>query len=187
MRSGESILRPRTAGTASSTTPNDAAARSCSAFRKQMGGDGRAIDSDLPRKNFCAMRRGRLLRFMKRRRQSLDGELRRKHGRADPERPGSGLARVVGLGYAGMSAGPAVIGAVASHTGLRIALAIPLVLALWIAVAAPAISKANAGTGVRDVKAPAFPDGGAAVNFPRRRGDRPQEGESGTGGTIRSG
>lgn len=108
-------------------------------------------------------------------------------GRADPERPGSGLARVVGLGYAGMSAGPAVIGAVASHTGLRIALAIPLVLALWIAVAAPAISKANAGTGVRDVKAPAFPDGGAAVNFPLRRGDRPQEGESGTGGTIRSG
>jgi fucose permease len=73
-------------------------------------------------------------------------------GRADPERPGSGLARVVGLGYAGMSAGPAVIGAVASHTGLRVALAIPLVLALWIVVAAPAISKANAGASVRDVK-----------------------------------
>lgn len=73
-------------------------------------------------------------------------------GRADPERPGSGLARVVGLGYAGMSAGPAVIGAVASHTGLRVALAIPLILALWIVVAAPAISKANAGAGVRDVK-----------------------------------
>jgi fucose permease len=73
-------------------------------------------------------------------------------GRADPERPGSGLARVVGLGYAGMSAGPAVIGAVASRTGLRVALAIPLVLALWIVVAAPAISKANAGASVRDVK-----------------------------------
>ena len=29
---------------------------------------------------------------------------------------------------------------------------IPLVLALWIVVAAPAISKANAGAGVRDVK-----------------------------------
>lgn len=30
-------------------------------------------------------------------------------GRADPDRPGSGLARVVGLGYTGMAAGPAII------------------------------------------------------------------------------
>ena len=47
-------------------------------------------------------------------------------GRADPERPGSGLAKVVGLGYAGMAAGPAVIGAVASRIGLHLALVIPL-------------------------------------------------------------
>ena len=60
-------------------------------------------------------------------------------GRADPERPGSGLARVVGLGYAGMSAGPAVIGAVASRIGLHLALFIPLGLAAWIAVAASAL------------------------------------------------
>lgn len=91
-------------------------------------------------------------------------------GRADPERPGSGLARVVGLGYAGISAGPAVIGAVASHAGLRVALAIPLVLALWIAVAAPVIARADASSSPADAG-----------------GNGPQEGEAGAGGTIRSG
>jgi fucose permease len=60
-------------------------------------------------------------------------------GRADPARPGSGLAKVVGLGYAGMAAGPAVIGAIASHVGLRLAFGIPVLLALWIAVAAPVL------------------------------------------------
>jgi fucose permease len=60
-------------------------------------------------------------------------------GRADPVRPGSGLAKVVGLGYAGMAAGPAVIGAIASHVGLRLAFGIPVLLALWIAVAAPVL------------------------------------------------
>ena len=57
-------------------------------------------------------------------------------GRADPERPGSGLARVVGLGYTGMAAGPALIGLVADQIGLHLALLIPLALAAWIAVAA---------------------------------------------------
>jgi MFS family permease len=64
-------------------------------------------------------------------------------GRADPERPGSGLARVVGLGYAGMSAGPAVIGAVASRIGLHLALFIPVALAAWLAIAAPALGRAG--------------------------------------------
>jgi fucose permease len=60
-------------------------------------------------------------------------------GRADPFRPGSGLARVVGLGYTGMAGGPAIIGLVANNIGLRLALLIPLALAAWIAVAAPAL------------------------------------------------
>jgi len=55
-------------------------------------------------------------------------------------RPGSGLAKVVGFGYAGMTAGPAVIGALASRIGLHAALTVPAVLALWIAVAAPALT-----------------------------------------------
>jgi len=61
-------------------------------------------------------------------------------GRADPARPGSGLAKVVGLGYAGLAAGPAVIGAVASRVGLHWALAIPVLLSLWIAVDATALA-----------------------------------------------
>jgi MFS family permease len=60
-------------------------------------------------------------------------------GRADPFRPGSGLARVVGLGYTGMAAGPALIGLVADKIGLHLALVIPLALVAWIAVAAPVL------------------------------------------------
>ena len=67
-------------------------------------------------------------------------------GRADPERPGSGLAKVVGLGYAGLAAGPAVIGAVAGRIGLHLALCIPLALAAWIAVAAPVLRTRQSGT-----------------------------------------
>lgn len=60
-------------------------------------------------------------------------------GRADPERPGSGLGKVVGMGYAGQTAGPAVIGALATLIGLRLAFSITIVLAALIAVAAPAL------------------------------------------------
>ncbi len=77
-------------------------------------------------------------------------------GRADPERPGSGLARVVGLGYTGMAAGPAIIGLVANQIGLHLALVILVVLAAWIAVAASA-AEGNHGT-VRDK--PDIPDRG---------------------------
>jgi fucose permease len=60
-------------------------------------------------------------------------------GRADPFRPGSGLAKVVGLGYTGMAAGPAIIGVIASKIGLHLALFIPVALSAWIAVAASAL------------------------------------------------
>jgi MFS family permease len=65
-------------------------------------------------------------------------------GRADPARPGSGLAKVVGFGYTGMAAGPAVIGLVAGRIGLRLALAILVVLASWIAVGARALTPRGA-------------------------------------------
>jgi hypothetical protein len=61
-------------------------------------------------------------------------------GRADPVRPGRGLARVVGLSYLGLAGGPVVIGACASLTGLPLALGIPVVLAGWIAVSASALA-----------------------------------------------
>lgn len=57
-------------------------------------------------------------------------------GHADPARPGHGLARVVGISYLGMVGGPAVIGAVASLTGLPLALGIPVLLALCVAALA---------------------------------------------------
>jgi fucose permease len=61
-------------------------------------------------------------------------------GRADPIRPGRGLARVVGLGYLGLAGGPVVIGACAGLTGLRVALGIPVVLCVWVAVSARALA-----------------------------------------------
>ena len=73
-------------------------------------------------------------------------------GQADPARPGHGLARVVGVSYLGMVGGPAVIGGAASLVGLRLALAIPVVLALCVAalawvLAVPAAAVVTAGTG----------------------------------------
>jgi hypothetical protein len=65
-------------------------------------------------------------------------------GRANPARPGSGLAKVVGLGYAGLAAGPAVIGAAASQVGLHRALGIPVLLTLWIAVGAAVLAPRGA-------------------------------------------
>lgn len=61
-------------------------------------------------------------------------------GRADPVHPGRGLARVVGLGYLGLAGGPVVIGACASRIGLPLALGIPVVLVLWVAVSARALA-----------------------------------------------
>ena len=61
-------------------------------------------------------------------------------GRADPVSPGRGLARVVGLGYLGLAGGPVVIGACASLIGLPLALGIPVLLVLWVAVSARALA-----------------------------------------------
>jgi len=91
-------------------------------------------------------------------------------GRADRARPGSGLAKVVGLGYAGLAAGPAVIGAVASRVGLHRALGIPVLLTLWIAVGAAVLAPrrgerdgGGGGTGPFRIKGR-----GASVNRHRR-------------------
>ncbi|MBB2914416.1 putative MFS family arabinose efflux permease [Streptosporangium becharense] len=57
-------------------------------------------------------------------------------GRRDPARAGRALARVASLGYAGFLAGPVLIGGVAELLGLPRALAVPALLALFVAVAA---------------------------------------------------
>jgi len=57
-------------------------------------------------------------------------------GGAEPDRPASGIARVAGAGYAGLLAGPPLIGGLAAVVGLRWALVLPLALALTIAAGA---------------------------------------------------
>jgi hypothetical protein len=62
-------------------------------------------------------------------------------GNVETGRSESGIARVAGAGYLGLLAGPVIIGTCASVVGLRLALAVPAVLALCLAaggrVAAP--------------------------------------------------
>ena len=55
-------------------------------------------------------------------------------GNVDPARPAVGIARVAGFGYAGLLAGPVLIGGLATGLGLQRALVVPLLLALAIAV-----------------------------------------------------
>lgn len=60
-------------------------------------------------------------------------------GHRDPAQAGRALARVASVGYAGFLLGPVVIGQAAELTGLPRALAIPALLALLVALAAPAL------------------------------------------------
>ncbi len=60
-------------------------------------------------------------------------------GNRDPGRSGRDLAQVSTLAYSGLLAGPVVIGFTAHWVGLGAALGIPAVLALFIAVSAPAL------------------------------------------------
>jgi MFS family permease len=57
-------------------------------------------------------------------------------GNSRPDQPAQGIARVAGFGYAGMLGGPVLIGGLATAFGLRWALALPVLLALAIAVGA---------------------------------------------------
>ncbi|WP_248963276.1 MFS transporter [Sphaerisporangium perillae] len=60
-------------------------------------------------------------------------------GNRDPARAGQALARVATLGYLGFLTGPVLIGAASELLGLPRALAIPAMLALFVALAAPAV------------------------------------------------
>ncbi|WP_066368488.1 MFS transporter [Herbidospora mongoliensis] len=60
-------------------------------------------------------------------------------GHRDPATSGRALARVASLGYAGLLAGPVLIGGLAELTGLPFALGVPAVMALFVALAAGAL------------------------------------------------
>lgn len=66
-------------------------------------------------------------------------------GSRDPARAGEAIARVASLGFVGFIVGPIVIGGVAELVGLPVALAIPVVLVLAVALAAPALRPAAPG------------------------------------------
>jgi MFS family permease len=55
-------------------------------------------------------------------------------GNIETSRSGTGIARVAGGGYLGMLSGPVLIGSCASLIGLRLALGIPVVLSVLIAI-----------------------------------------------------
>ncbi|MET7424587.1 MFS transporter [Dactylosporangium sp. NPDC005555] len=60
-------------------------------------------------------------------------------GDRNPDAAGRALARVVGLGYLGFLLGPVLIGAASTVAGLPGALAIPVVLSLFVAASATAL------------------------------------------------
>ncbi|MEV0564835.1 MFS transporter [Dactylosporangium sp. NPDC050588] len=64
-------------------------------------------------------------------------------GDRNPDAAGRALARVVGLGYLGFLLGPVLIGAASTVTGLPGALAIPVVLSLFVAATATALRPAS--------------------------------------------
>lgn len=64
-------------------------------------------------------------------------------GSRDPARAGEAIARVASLGFLGFIIGPILIGGASSLVGLPAALAIPVVLVLAVAVAAPALRPAR--------------------------------------------
>jgi predicted MFS family arabinose efflux permease len=60
-------------------------------------------------------------------------------GHRDPARAGQAISRVASLGYAGFLSGPVLIGGAAELVGLPTALAVPAVLALFVALTASAL------------------------------------------------
>ena len=64
-------------------------------------------------------------------------------GHRNPQRPAQAIARVASIGWLGFFAGPVLIGGAAEVFGLPIALSIPVLLALLVAVAAGALRPAR--------------------------------------------
>ena len=65
-------------------------------------------------------------------------------GHRNPGRPAQAIARVASIGWLGFFAGPVLIGGAAEAVGLPVALVIPVLLALLVALAAGALRPARA-------------------------------------------
>ena len=66
-------------------------------------------------------------------------------GNVAASRSGRGIAGVAGIGYLGLLGGPVAIGAFASLVGLRLALAVPVVLMLFVALGGGAAARRPPG------------------------------------------
>jgi MFS family permease len=64
-------------------------------------------------------------------------------GHRNPQRPAQAIARVASIGWLGFFAGPVLIGGAAQAFGLAVALSIPVLLALLVALAAGALRPAR--------------------------------------------
>ena len=61
------------------------------------------------------------------------------------------MSRVVGAGYVGALAGPALIGLLAGRVGLNLAFVLPLLVCILAIVVAPVVTSLSVpGTGVKD-------------------------------------
>jgi hypothetical protein len=67
------------------------------------------------------------------------------------------VSRVVGAGYVGRLAGPALVGAVAGWVGLNLAFALPLIFCVVAVVVAPIVSGASARRSEPDARADRYP------------------------------
>jgi MFS family permease len=76
-------------------------------------------------------------------------------GHSDPAAAATNVARVAGLGYLGMLAGPAVIGALTHVMPLNVALALPLVFCVIAALSAPTLRTGTTTTTDTAEKVPA--------------------------------
>jgi MFS family permease len=68
-------------------------------------------------------------------------------GNVTASRSGRGIARVAGIGYLGLLGGPVAIGACASLVGLRLALGVPVVLMLCVALGGGAAAPGRRAAG----------------------------------------
>jgi MFS family permease len=62
-------------------------------------------------------------------------------GNLDPRASGALMARVVGLGYVGLLAGPALIGGLAHWMPLNVAFILPVILCIVTVIGAPVLRK----------------------------------------------
>jgi MFS family permease len=103
-------------------------------------------------------------------------------GARNPTRAGGALARVVSMGYAGFLVGPLLIGGAATLVGLPAALAIPALLALFVALSAPALRPSRSAGAAGSPGVSGLPSAAGSSSTPDARGSLRPPGAAGSHG-----